>query len=361
MIFGYTLSHTKMKSTSQPLVRLIQDMSSGDIVKTEKRMKKYSCSMLDQGNSLVECIEKDESALEKLDLKYEDFADWIDLIVGLVMQHRQYILEETGEDPCERGVARITINGRIFAVLCNAVGDAESCPFRRGKYEEGSYHDCGLGPRGVYEFVVKNVETGSQFEFTSLTSHLIRDHHFFLGDVMDRVTPEWMSKVLGLDTMKAPTVRKIEENYWHLNSQIPKVDDDFLKDIEKFSSCKGVWMKKCGGKLLALPYFIQDCKDLVKEFQEKAELDIKEETDKVVIDCLRTDMKAQIETIKQRPDQERLILICKDDPPTQNSLLIKNRLLRVSDWNDEMYHFTLAKRRILDHKGYNLGGIEYVA
>jgi hypothetical protein len=214
-------------------------------------------------------------------------------------------------------------------------GDADHCPFRRGKGKDLTYHDCGPSVGSCCEIVIENLKTGRRIEFSSLTPHLIRDHHFFLGGVQDRISPETFCEVLECPLPKPQT---FTENYWKLNFTSDEVNDDFLDHALAHCSAKGYL-----DPAKAAYYFVQTMEDLLKEVEDRARVILEDETDEYYIGSINAQLESKRNELKSKPDARRLILLVNDNP-VFNFEEVEGAMLRVADWSHSIYHFTAAKR-----------------
>ena len=171
----------------------IEDLMLGQIAVIEGRMRpgQYSCAgFLDQNQSLREVIETDAKVLEEYEITHKQVGDRLESLMG----------------QADRGDL---VNDflRVFAVGWRGY---QFCPFfyETEKLDLGSrLYSCG---RGDHDFTVKNERQGTEIRFPQLMAHLVRDHHFFEGNVSYRLNPEDAIKVLELK----PGVDYTPKSYW---------------------------------------------------------------------------------------------------------------------------------------------------
>lgn len=150
----------------------------GDIGHLEEKMRPGSLStggFIGEAESLAEVMYKDEKALEKMGVTYEDVAERIEEIIHKV----PYLSREP---------TPVEIRGKKFHVRGVAWRGGQECPFGDGTPEYSNL-----------DLYVEN-EEGHAITFPGMIAHLIRKHRFFEGEGSPyRLDPERAVKILGIE------------------------------------------------------------------------------------------------------------------------------------------------------------------
>ncbi|MBI2138996.1 hypothetical protein HYU13_05370 [Candidatus Woesearchaeota archaeon] len=175
-----------------PKRQFIEDLTEPQIEEIEKRMRPgsfLSSGFIGPSQTLREVIKADAQVLDQYGITYEQIADRLSFFMKLA-----FLEESNGASRlyCEG----VPVDGHFKVFLHRSLGSI-SCPFFyslvRDEKGFGREYTCWAGS---CSFTVKNEQDQTEISFPSLIPHLVRDHHFFEGDVPGRLNPEDAIKVL---------------------------------------------------------------------------------------------------------------------------------------------------------------------
>ena len=172
---------------------LITDLTDASMQRIEHRMAPGVASeagFLTPGQSLVNVIRRDEEMLAEVGVTPEQIADRL----------AELLAEAESRFHAVGQVARqgIVVGGRYqFYGFDVVVKGYQECPFESN---DGTLCDghAICGDFVSQDYAVVNGATNLKFGFPVLALHLIRDHHFFEGDVEYRVDPLLAARTLDL-------------------------------------------------------------------------------------------------------------------------------------------------------------------
>ncbi|MBI2139661.1 hypothetical protein HYU14_01955 [Candidatus Woesearchaeota archaeon] len=176
-----------------PKQQFIEDLTEPQIEEIQKRMRPggsfLSSGFIGPSQTLREVIKADAQALNQYGITYEQIADRLSFFMQWAFREES---NSTGRLYCEG----VPVDGKFMVFLHRSLGSIP-CPFFyslvRDEKDFGREYTCGAGS---CSFEVKNEQDHSEISFPSLMPHLVRDHHFFEGDVPGRLNPEDAIKVL---------------------------------------------------------------------------------------------------------------------------------------------------------------------
>lgn len=146
---------------------------------------------LDEHESLLEVIRRDESTLSGLGIEPEQIAEH--LIELLVAANEEFQALDSRVPP-----NGLIVNGRYHVYGFDVtVRRFPVCPFETDDGEPCDGHR-SCDQFTAHDFAIVNGVTGLRFGFPILALHMIADHHFFEGNVQYRVDPEAAARTLDL-------------------------------------------------------------------------------------------------------------------------------------------------------------------
>jgi len=173
---------------------LIEDLSPAAISRIEENMRPGAFSdsgFLGPHERLVDVVRRDERQLAKLALTTEQIADRLESIVLQAYRLRDLRdQEDPGSSPTmlyELGI----VEGR-YEVMHTQFFGFQECPFENTAGEPCS------ATHGT-DFHVRCRDDERELHFAGLAIHLIRDHHFFEGNVHYRIDPGKVAEFLQLE------------------------------------------------------------------------------------------------------------------------------------------------------------------
>lgn len=131
-----------------------------------------------------------------------------DVLFDVITTDHQYIKNTLGEDGHNiiaktvfRALCRLSddeikekmtnlfilMNKSNFKVDASEYLGAQVCPF--ADYNTLKCHNCVLPNRANMDFVITKLSNGDKLKISSLMPHLYYDHHFFEGNVPNRIEP----------------------------------------------------------------------------------------------------------------------------------------------------------------------------
>ncbi|MEM7362100.1 MAG: hypothetical protein AAF335_03765 [Bacteroidota bacterium] len=142
---------------------------------------------LKEGESLQDVVEKDRQTLIEYGVSYEK-----------IYQELSDIIKEAGKK--QELYESVTVRQKFEVTILTFRGFQE-CPFSLVKenYGENFCNSMGACGRGSREIIIKNKHNGKSIKVASLLLHLIRDHHFFEGDVDCRIPPKDIIETLEIE------------------------------------------------------------------------------------------------------------------------------------------------------------------
>jgi len=176
-------------------VRLLpSELLPETISRIERRMRPGEISVagfLNEDESLLDVVRRDEEALARLGIEPEQIAE--QLLELLVAANEEF----RGHD---RRVPTngIVVNGRYHIYGFDVtVRRFPTCPFETDDGQPCDGHRA-CEQFTAHDFAIVNSVTGLRFGFPILALHTIADHHFFEGSVQYRVDPEMAARTLDL-------------------------------------------------------------------------------------------------------------------------------------------------------------------
>ncbi|MFX0091869.1 MAG: hypothetical protein ACFFBD_08920 [Candidatus Hodarchaeota archaeon] len=155
------------------------DPKSQEYKEIQERMRPGNCSIsgfLDKDEDLREVVLRDNKTLEMLNITHNQIADKLESLVTIAQKKW-----DMGEEAIVEG--KFKIEGRFYRGW-------QECPF---------YTFLKTCPQITKDFAIENITTGQKIRFSELIIHLIRDHHFFEGNVYYRLDPVEAIKCLELE------------------------------------------------------------------------------------------------------------------------------------------------------------------
>lgn len=142
---------------------------------------------LKEGEKLQDIVEKDRKTLLEYGVSYEKIYRVMSDIIDEARSNG------SGWKP--------VIVQKKFAVQIFIHFGSQFCPFSLVKDDYGDDLNNSIGAcgRGSQVITIKNTENGKSITFGSLLLHLIRDHHFFEGDVRYGASPKDIIETLEIE------------------------------------------------------------------------------------------------------------------------------------------------------------------
>lgn len=145
---------------------------------------------LGPNETLQEVVARDAQFLRSVGVTHEQLAKKL-----------EELLQAVGNEIVETGGSSVR-RGHLEASFTGAYRGAQTCPFSEKATQFGIVagncsHNTASQEYGSVDFKVTNSDTGEEVSGPGLILHLIRDHHFFEGNVAYRVDPEKLCRVLG--------------------------------------------------------------------------------------------------------------------------------------------------------------------
>lgn len=196
---------------SEPAQRFIQDISPKDLLKVERRMRsrKNGHALLKEGESLESVIRMDNEILEQAGITHDQIAARLEYILGLAHKHRNIWT-------CDS--SNVKIGQDNFFVRITEWSTIQKCPFRRGLVDNVQ-HECSLVCNAGFDYFVVNNQSDKSVEFQAIMVHLIRDHQFLGGSVLERLDPLGLIELLNITPKVDYTPRIVEEEYWKITQE----------------------------------------------------------------------------------------------------------------------------------------------
>ena len=151
---------------------------------------------LHESESLRDVIERDSATLLRAGITHEQIADRLECIVGRAMRIVELAYRSRGENdpPQPEDLWQKGVQAGPFSLKRDSWEGSQDCPFVTAEGDA-----CEYSTYAYCDFVVTNTRSGLPLPFPGLAIHLIRDHHFFEGNVPHRVHPELACAVLHLE------------------------------------------------------------------------------------------------------------------------------------------------------------------
>ena len=146
----------------------------------------------------MDVIERDEQTLRQTGISAQQIADRLESLVG----QARYIQRTGGALLTSEVVVE-----KFFKVSRVGYRGSQDCPFEDTRGEK-------CQETGSEDFSVEHLHDQSVLSFPALAIHLIRDHHFFEGNVLYRVEPEQAIAVLGLEPGINYAPKRRTEAWW---------------------------------------------------------------------------------------------------------------------------------------------------
>ena len=157
---------------------------------------------LQKGEKLQGVVEKDRQTLMKYGVSYEKIYQELSAIIDAAEDEKAK--KPFGES--SESEINVTVNQKKFAVKIESFRGFQYCPFSLRK--EDSYTNlCGRGSKDITITNIQKTDKNGKnlsIKVGSLLPHLIRDHHFFEGDVPYRVSPKDIIETLGIEKEEKP-------------------------------------------------------------------------------------------------------------------------------------------------------------
>lgn len=219
----------------------VEDMSNAEVTMMERRLRPFLYDKITErfpqefnslihsmdgfissGESLRKVVEKDNATLDKRGITHKQIGDKIECLIEQYL--RQMDLQRhgrAGASPDDRSYeGRFRIEGLFYL-------GGQTCPFFKQESLEGA-ELCGVGSSSDY--AIENIKTGKKLgPISHLIPHLIRQHHFFDGNVNYRVDPETAIDVLELKPRASYAPKWETEYVWEW-----KDGDDKLRGAKKY-------------------------------------------------------------------------------------------------------------------------------
>lgn len=174
---------------------------------------------------------RDSAFLAERNITHKQIGDCLDMIL-LKIQHLTEKAISQGKFP-----SAVLIRGFIKIPTHLSTGGEQECPFSADVHDRRTW--CGKGSSMINIF--NTINESVLKDVTELSGHLIRDHHFFEGDVPWRICPEIAIKVLDIKPGVDYSCKILEERTWKMKST-QKLQNDMLDRAlmlcEKFPSEK---------------------------------------------------------------------------------------------------------------------------
>ena len=166
----------------------LQELSANQIAEIERRMRPGASSQggfLANREQLAKVIARDEEACAKRGISPEQIADRLETLVGRADRRVSLALAIGDQD------ARSMIDGFMndegegvsiegFRITGHHFRGLQECPFS---------DECERSPYACANYTLIQLQSSRAITFPGLIFHLIRDHHFFEGDVPYRLDP----------------------------------------------------------------------------------------------------------------------------------------------------------------------------
>lgn len=185
------------------MISPLSDLSTEAIARIESRMRPgglLPTGFLREGERLLDVIRRDSAALGRLGVRHETIANGLENL--LVKAHRRIERIEHGEEDARAGEYpksdSVVIEGRyrVYGFGVHMRG-SWPCPFEAADGRRCPGYDRSLEFRNQ-SFTIVNQTRQMALGFSVFSIHLIREHHFFEGDVEYRIDPHRAATVLDL-------------------------------------------------------------------------------------------------------------------------------------------------------------------
>jgi hypothetical protein len=208
--------------------KFVENMSEGKIEHYQKRLYPASndyglygyssvTGFLAEDEKLLDVVRKDLVTLKQHNLSIEMICDRLDhLIVTALMEIN--VLNQQNKN---QHIKEIVIEKK-YKVEINVSDSYQYCPFTHvpHKYRPGKKtHIYDACDQNCHTYTITNLINGKTITFSGLLPHLIRDHHFFEGNVPHRLDPLKIITVIDTD-LPDPFKHKMIEIYAHVGLKI---------------------------------------------------------------------------------------------------------------------------------------------
>ncbi len=197
-----------------PMKILVEELPSRRIREIQSRMRRGGISQsgfLSASDKLIKVVRNDSEELERRGITHEQIADRLETLVGQAARTVQLAHRRRAREAQQGTHALWTRGVRMgrFEMARDSYMGYQECPFVNAAGVP--CEDLGLGD---CNFILWNHDAGLCLPFPGLAIHLIRDHHFFEGDVHYRVKPAVACAVLQLDPGVDYSPRWATESLW---------------------------------------------------------------------------------------------------------------------------------------------------
>ena len=177
---------------------------------------------LGTGERLTEVVARDQQSLIQSSLAAEQIADRLESIVGQAFRVIELSRRRAGERDDLRmslhagGKPWILVEGQYLIRARESFG-FQDCPF-----EDADGRHCRRWRWAGHDFKLIDITDRAVLSFPGLSIHLIRDHHFFEGEVPYRVDPLEAARFLGIRPGTDYRPNWAAESIWELVGGVPK-------------------------------------------------------------------------------------------------------------------------------------------